>query len=57
MTNIDANKLKEHIDDMREKAKNMELEANELLTIAKAIRTESFALENKFEDDLWPKDK
>ena len=57
MTNIDANKLKEHIDDMREKAKNMELEANELLTIAKAIRTESFALENKFEDNLWPKDK
>ncbi len=57
MTDIDASELKEHINDMREKAKNMELEAREMLAVAKAIRAESFTLENRFEDNLWVKKK
>jgi len=50
-----ADKLKEHISEMREKAKIMELDAREMIAVAKAIRAESFTLENRFEDVLWPK--
>ena len=54
MIDIDASELKEHIKDMRDKAKGMECEAREMLAIAKSIRAESFTLENRFEDNLFP---
>jgi len=53
MKDINADELKSHINEMREKAKDMELEAREIMAIAKAIRAESFTLENRFESILW----
>lgn len=55
MIDIDASELKEHIKDMRDKAKGMEDESREMLAIAKAIRAESYTLENRFETNLFTK--
>ena len=55
MIDIDTSELKEHIKEMREKAKYMEAEASEMIAIAKAIRAESYTLENRFESNLFSK--
>ncbi len=40
---------------MRDKAKHMEVEANEMIAAAKAIRAERDTLENRFESNLVSK--
>lgn len=54
MTNEDTEKLRSLIKDMRVRVGLMRAEANSLLEQAKMLEAESYTIENKFQDDLFP---
>jgi len=54
---INAEELKIHINEMREKVDSMELEASQMMAIARAIKAESYTLENRFRSILYRDDK